>query len=225
MLSDKEKKFAAYWLRKASDKFSYHGCNDVDQEEVNKEISFTEQEKQELAVEFAEWNGDPDFSPKFNWVTDFSWMRFLAIKLERDTDHWILVFGSNEKGIHGLGAAKTALDQWGAQLGRPEGLQGESYAIPTKDDKLQTLALPAIQVYVERFIQFAKENPLLRFKVTAIGTGLANIPSKHLAPMFADAPKNCYFDTVWKPWLSKKNFWGTFEPHTKLKMKRVIEED
>ena len=49
-------------------------------------------------------------------------------KLEKDE---VFVFGSNLSGIHGGGAAKLAL-KWGAEWGNPKGLQGNTYAIPTK---------------------------------------------------------------------------------------------
>lgn len=45
----------------------------------------------------------------------------------------IFVFGSNPKGIHGAGAAKVAMEQFGAKFGVGEGLTGNSYALPTKD--------------------------------------------------------------------------------------------
>lgn len=41
----------------------------------------------------------------------------------------IFVFGSNESGRHGKGAAKTAL-RLGAKLGIGNGISGNSYAIP-----------------------------------------------------------------------------------------------
>ena len=44
----------------------------------------------------------------------------------------IFVFGSNLAGRHGKGAAKFAKDYHGAIYGRGVGLQGTSYAIPTK---------------------------------------------------------------------------------------------
>lgn len=45
----------------------------------------------------------------------------------------IFVFGSNPEGRHGAGAAKVAVDRFGAKYGQGEGLQGNSYALPTKD--------------------------------------------------------------------------------------------
>ena len=48
-------------------------------------------------------------------------------------DNQIFVFGSNTQGRHSAGAAKTARDKFGAIYGQAEGLQGQSYAIITKD--------------------------------------------------------------------------------------------
>ena len=45
----------------------------------------------------------------------------------------IFVFGSNTAGVHGGGAAKTALAKFGAIYGQGCGRQGQSYAIPTKN--------------------------------------------------------------------------------------------
>lgn len=48
-------------------------------------------------------------------------------------DNVIFVFGSNTEGRHGAGAAKVAKDDFGAIYGQAEGLQGNAYAIITKD--------------------------------------------------------------------------------------------
>lgn len=45
----------------------------------------------------------------------------------------VFVFGSNPEGRHGAGAARVAAEQFGAVYGKGEGLQGSSYALPTKD--------------------------------------------------------------------------------------------
>ena len=45
----------------------------------------------------------------------------------------IFVFGSNRQGRHGKGAALTARNKFGAIYGQSEGLQGQSYAIITKE--------------------------------------------------------------------------------------------
>src|SRR5262245_39510452 len=102
----------------------------------------------------------------------------------------IFVFGSNLAGIHGKGAALHALNHHGAIYGRGIGRQGSSYAIPTKDTKLKPLPLPVIQFYVNRFIRYAESKSKLRFKLTAIGTGLAGYKPSQIAPMFKAAPEN-----------------------------------
>jgi len=48
----------------------------------------------------------------------------------------IFVFGSNESGIHGAGAAYFALSL-GAEFGQGFGLMGNTFGIPTKDWNIQ----------------------------------------------------------------------------------------
>jgi hypothetical protein len=102
----------------------------------------------------------------------------------------IFVFGSNLAGRHGKGAALWARRQHGAINGRGEGLQGHSYAIPTKDAELKTLPLEMIVGHVDRFLDFARMRPDLRFTLTPIGCGLAGYKPEQIAPMFAAAPPN-----------------------------------
>jgi hypothetical protein len=105
----------------------------------------------------------------------------------------IFVFGSNLAGRHGKGAAKFALQKRGAIYGQGEGLQGESYAIPTKDGarpKMNTLPLDRIQKHVHDFCNFAGTHPELTFELTPIGCGLAGYEYHQIAPMFRDAPSN-----------------------------------
>lgn len=123
----------------------------------------------------------------------------------------IFVFGSNEGGWHGAGAAKFALDRRGAILRQAVGLQGQSYAIPTKDESIRhTLSLPAIQKYVDDFKAFAEAHPELQFQVTRIGCGLAGLHDTDVAPMFDGSPMNCWFDEVWLHSGLNGQYWGTF---------------
>ena len=85
----------------------------------------------------------------------------------------IFVFGSNLAGRHGAGAAKYAVQAYGAQYGQGEGRQGRSYAIPTKDAQLRTLALSEIEAAVRRFAQHAAGHHDEAFILTPIGCGLA----------------------------------------------------
>lgn len=123
----------------------------------------------------------------------------------------IFVFGSNLAGIHGARAAYYALMNEGAIPRKGSGLQGTSYAIPTKDEEIRTMPLEEIRHFVEEFKEFAAKRPDLNFKVTQIGCGLAGHKAEDIAPMFLGSPSNCMFDTAWKPWLEETaNFWGTF---------------
>ncbi len=130
-----------------------------------------------------------------------------------DTSNMVFVFGSNEAGRHGAGAAKTAMHHHGARAGQGFGLaidQKASFAIPTKDWRIETLPVDVIKQYVDRFIVFARWHPGAQFQITALGCGLAGLRADIIAPMFKYAPKNCLFDEAWKPFLSGKEFWGTY---------------
>ena len=94
----------------------------------------------------------------------------------------IFVFGSNLGGIHAGGAAHVAEMKFGAIRGQGEGLQGQSYAIPTMQGGVETIA-----PYVDRFIDFALNNPGLTFLVTRIGCGIAGFRDEEIAPLFAKA--------------------------------------
>jgi hypothetical protein len=101
----------------------------------------------------------------------------------------VFVFGSNLAGRHGKGAALTAL-RFGAIRGVPMGPAGNTYAIATKDQSLQTLPLWIIEQQVRVFRAYATLNPGTRFLVTAIGCGLAGLKPQDVAPMFRDCPRN-----------------------------------
>lgn len=93
-------------------------------------------------------------------------------------------------GRHGKGAALWALENRGAIYGRGSGRQGNSWAIPTKDERLRTLPLDEIQRWVQRFLAYAMEWPDLKFQLTPIGCGLAGYQHSQIAPFFAAAPAN-----------------------------------
>ena len=90
----------------------------------------------------------------------------------------IFVFGSDPQGLHSGGAARVAMDRFGAVCGQGEGLQGQSYALPT--------ACPLNQMAeaVGRFTTFAEQHPELRFLVTEVGCGAAGHNIHDVAPLF-----------------------------------------
>lgn len=106
----------------------------------------------------------------------------------------VFVFGSNFEGEHLGGAARAAKEKFGAIRGVGEGLQGQSYGIPTMEG-LDNM-IPAI----ERFTSFAKQHQELKFFVTAIGCGIAGYNEEEIAPYFLRAS---FLPNVFLP----LNFW------------------
>ena len=94
----------------------------------------------------------------------------------------IFVFGSNLQGYHGGGAARLAMNQWGAVWGQGTGLQGQTYAIPTMQGGIGT-----IRPYIDQFIKFAQNDPEKTFLVTEIGCGIAGFRPADIAPLFKNA--------------------------------------
>lgn len=128
-------------------------------------------------------------------------LRVYNLFMNDNSDEYVFVFGSNLAGRHGKGGALFALKNKGAKYGQGTGIQGNSYAIPTKDEKLKTLTIFQIMLHVTNFIIFAKAHPELKFQVTRIGCGLAGYNDHHIAPLFKGAPDNCYFDPLWREFL------------------------
>ncbi|MCI5680896.1 MAG: ADP-ribosylglycohydrolase family protein [Bacteroidales bacterium] len=93
----------------------------------------------------------------------------------------VFVFGSNAQGMHYGGAAAFAVAHFGAVMGNGEGMQGQTYAIPTME------GLDNLRPAVERFIEFAKAHTEQIFLVTPIGCGIAGYEPEDIAPMFAEA--------------------------------------
>lgn len=104
----------------------------------------------------------------------------------------IFVFGSNREGRHGKGAALEAVRKHGAIYRQPIGLQGNSYAIVTKEIRrgYDSVGLNEIAIGVRDFMIFAMEHPDWQFNVTPIGCGLAGFKPEQIAPLFANAPPN-----------------------------------
>ena len=90
----------------------------------------------------------------------------------------VFVFGSNEHGLHAAGAAKWAVEHFGAVKGQGNGMQGMSYAIPSVS------GLGVMGEYVKQFCEYAIAHPEKRFLVTPIGCGIAGFTVEQVAPLF-----------------------------------------
>jgi len=114
----------------------------------------------------------------------------------------IFVYGSNLAGIHGAGAAKVAMNLFGAKWGNGKpGIVGLSYAIPTKDERIESLSLDRISPFVYDFVSFTKSHPCIEFFLTRVGCGLAGFANNDIAPLFKGVGENCNIPEEWKRWL------------------------
>ena len=98
----------------------------------------------------------------------------------------IFVFGSNSLGYHTGGASGTARKKFGAVWGQPEGLQGQSYAIPVDFGK-GVRKDSEVKASIDRFLAFTKDHLELFFFVTRIGCGMGGYRDEEIAQFFKDA--------------------------------------
>lgn len=113
----------------------------------------------------------------------------------------VFVFGSNEGGIHGAGAAAIAHKKFGATWGVAAGPTGQCYAIPTKDKNIKTLPLERIEVYINAFLVYAKKHQEKKFLLTKVGCGLAGYSENEIAALLKGKviPENVVVpESFWK---------------------------
>ena len=132
----------------------------------------------------------------------------------------IFVFGSNPEGRHGSGSAKCAIDKFGAIYGQGEGLQGQCYALPTKDLRikvnhaLRSISPEDIVKNIKKMYICAEENHDKKFKIAYRNTDevtLNGYTGYEMMGMFLKAgtiPDNVYVSEEWHQT-------GLFGPHEK----------
>ena len=71
----------------------------------------------------------------------------------------VFVFGSNLNGMHAGGASLMALRNFGAEWGQAEGMQGQSYAIPTdiRGEAVENVSA-YMKKHIDKFIEYAKDH-------------------------------------------------------------------
>ncbi len=121
----------------------------------------------------------------------------------------IFCFGSNPEGRHGKGAAYIARRFFGAKYGVGEGLQGNSYGIPTKDLRikknggLKSIPPKRIVGSIRKLYDIAKANPDKKFMVAYRNTdkmSLNGYTGYEMIEMFNRAgiiPENIFFSKEW----------------------------
>lgn len=135
----------------------------------------------DIVIKFEQKFGDKEETLEFDKI--ICRKQFTPERITKLKPNEIFVFGSNLEGRHAGGAARIAYNEFGAIWGNGDGIQGQSYAIPTMQGGIST-----IEPYVEKFIQYAKEHPELTFLVTRIGCGIAGFTDAEIAPLFSNAP-------------------------------------
>lgn len=127
----------------------------------------------------------------------------------------VFVFGSNLAGRHGKGAALTAKQRFGAVYGMGEGIQGRSYALPTKDADLRPLPLEDVAAGLLQLGSQARGLPDRTFYLTRVGQGLAGMREDDIrqAVLAAKLPSNV------KPWWDWESASGKPQPEPAGKQK------
>ena len=116
---------------------------------------------------------------KRQFAREYHSQKVTPARVESLNPNEIFVFGSNSSGFHAGGAAGTAMRKFGAVWGQGEGLQGQSYAIPSME------GLVSLKAAVERFTQYATQHPEQHFLVTRVGCGIAGHTVSQVAPLFS----------------------------------------
>jgi hypothetical protein len=111
-------------------------------------------------------------------------------------ENQVFIFGSNLQGNHAGGAAKQALDHFGARQGQAIGFQGQSYAIPTLDARYKKIPLEEIKKDLELLVKMAELYSEKEFLLTPIGTGIAGYSMKDLENILPALPSNII--PLWK---------------------------
>jgi len=92
----------------------------------------------------------------------------------------VFVFGSNARGLHHGGAARIAVEKFGAIMGQGHGMQGKSYAINSMS------GIPDMKEDIRLFHEYANSHPEQHFLVTPIGCGIAGYRPEEIAPLFKE---------------------------------------
>lgn len=140
----------------------------------------------------------------------------------------VFVFGSNPEGRHGAGAAKIAKIKFGAIYGKGRGLQGQSYALPTKnltagfEEKIsarkkivyekageKSISKEQIKENIKEMYKLARKRKDLKFYIAYKNEtrNLNGYSSEEMFELFTDKlqiPKNIIFSDTFKDLSIKK---------------------
>ena len=132
-------------------------------------------------------------------------MKFYKGNIEPN-EKTIFVFGSNPEGRHGAGSAKVAVDKFGAIYGQGEGIQGQSYGLPTQDLRIlgtRNISEQDIIGNIVKMYETARSMPDKDFKIAyrtkANEASLNGYTGREMLDMFTinPVPNNVYFSEEW----------------------------
>ncbi|MEH1841549.1 MAG: hypothetical protein V7L20_23070 [Nostoc sp.] len=97
--------------------------------------------------------------------------KIIPDRITKLASYQILVFGSNTEGRHGAGSALFARQYCNAEYGNPQGRQGQSWAIATKDlsKGIRSILLLQIKSQIEKLVEYADTHSELEFLTIRIG--------------------------------------------------------
>ncbi len=109
----------------------------------------------------------------------------------------IFVFGSNLSGNHVGGAAKQALERFGAKMGIGEGITGQCYAFPTLDENLEKRSRKKLKLAKARLYRCCLNNSDEEFLLTKVGCGIAGYEEGYIINLFKNSPRNLIKPKGW----------------------------
>lgn len=131
----------------------------------------------------------PNYTCGFNVIVRYVTAATVTIaqtpeRIEKLAENEIFVFGSNMNGEHLGGAALMAVEKFGAIMGKAEGIQGQSYAVPTLDRQFKKLSLLELEDNIARMLTYAHDHPDKTFLVTKLGCGIAGYEVEKVRRIF-----------------------------------------
>ena len=130
--------------------------------------------------------------------------RITPYNITKLKENEIFVFGSNSNGVHNGNAAATAM-KFGAIMGQAVGIQGQTYALPSKH-------IENLKKHIDDFLLYAEQHSEYTFLVTEIGCGI----SKHSPFKEAVHIKNINLPL---------SFWDVLNGGIQVRIKQVAEKE
>ena len=120
------------------------------------------------------------------------------------------MFGSNSNGVHNGNAAATVM-KFGAIMGQAVGIQGQTYALPSKH-------IENLKKHIDDFLLYAEQHPEYIFLVTEIGCGISKHSPFEIVPLFKDAVR---LENIHLPFL----FWDVLNGGVKGRIRQIAEQE